>query len=1047
MGVLSITAAFASARSASDAGAELHKKLDAQELGQTLQRLRMGVLLEALADETKDKQLKVEALLFQADTAEPEPRDALLTQAAGEIKTQYEALGKTIESTPADKRKGDTFDESLIAYYKLRLRYAQVQALQRGKPYIDRLTFLLGGQPDREALRGLLSEATELLAKTQRDLKYEISSAREDTDATKMVYLVPELEDVQSRLDFNVGKLRYYTAMLLPETVKDDKGKVIPNPRRESMLGKSVRDLQQFADSPDSGVQSFAKLQQGRANRELGQFDEAQKQLTAAAEDQADAAVRVEALFEIVRNLTEQAAAVLRDKQRDERVVEGNQKFADAEKALEAFRRLAPQAGHPELGVDVKALVLGHYLYEQWADALRSAKLEKQANQYDRKSQQAFVTFLEKYKDPGIQAAVGRLFRDKFRGKNLDFQHLAPGIVLLLATMEMQDAAALLQGKNVDALPPETAAGAKEHLSKAEEMFLAVRDNKTPEAKKTLPDALWKLGVLYVMKNENFQAGQMFRQLVKDFPDHPQARDAALNAVKIANQLVAGQIDQGKSVSPRRRLELVESIRVLLKHWPEDKEAAEFHFELAWQCEKLAEAEEGEKRLDWINEAIANYQSVPKDSSFHNEASFYALELLYQLLQETPAGVERNEKAKQLQAAMTQFGAEMHALWQKTANPKTKAALGQYGSTSEFHSLVVAHDILDQKDDALAKIDALSERWPGTAVLREGSEFAIRSRLGRGDVQKALAQFETFRKKYGDEQAQGLMQAVVEKLQQAILALSIERGKEEQLKLFRDAYAAFAKQVYDASITGATGENKHYLTLLYADSLVQSQNPDNARKALDLYEGLRRGETTRREQRNAKITAEFAKLHKQALAAKARPKPLEDLQKKLAEVIQTYKLQDWTNSKVQEVGYLSEQLAKAKKTQEKQELREMVWRTLMGAFEAVEQHLLQQAPIDATVLMGLASCHETLKQYTRAIDEYGKLTQGLDPNKNARQYWEAQLGYCRSFHEAYKTNAEQMAGLLSRVRGLRAVAPQIWVGKLNLIEVEADKIVQKNKSR
>ncbi|MBN1941850.1 MAG: tetratricopeptide repeat protein [Phycisphaerae bacterium] len=1045
-GVVFAPAGVAPAESPSDAGADLYKRLDAKTLGETLQRLRMGALLEVLADETGDGQLKVEALLFQAQAADPEQQDERLAQAARAIKTEYETLGKNIEATPPDKRGGETFDEMLIAYFKLRLRYVQVQALQRGKPHIDRLTFLLGGESDRQALRTLVSPAMKRLAKTQRDLQFELTEARQNTDKTKMVYLVPELEDVQSQLDFTAGKLRYYAAMVLPETVKDEDGKPIPNPQRESLLTQAVRDLQRFADKPDYGVQSFAKLQQARANRVLGNFKEAAEQLASAAADQADPGVLVEALFEAVLNETRQASGILRDKERDDHTEAGNQGFARAEKALEEFRRRAPETGHPRLGVDVKALVLGHYLYEQWAEALRAVGKTKQADEYSQKSQQAFLAFLEKYKEPGVQAAVGRLFRDKFRGKDLDLKNLAPGIVLLLATMEMQDASDLLGGKNVDALDGQTRTRVEELLARAEEMLTLVRDNKSPEAQKALPDALWKLGVLYVQKNENFQAGEMFRQLVKDFPDHPRARDAALNAVKIANQLVAGQINQGKSVSPQRRLELVESIRVLLKRWPEDKEAAEFHFELAWQCEKLGESEEAKKRKDWLDEAITNYQSVPRDSSFYNEARFYALELLYQLLQDTPAGKERSEKAKQLQTAMTKFGEEMYTLRQKESNPGTKADLGRYGATSEFHSLIIAHDLLDQKDDALVKIEALSARWPGTPVLREGGEFAIRSRLARGDVQQALAQFEAFRKKYGDEQAQGLMQAVVEKLQQAILALSLERGKEEQLKLFRDAYAAFAKQVYDTSITGAMGEDKYSLTLLYADSLVQSGTTENARKALGLYESLQKTDAQRREEHNAKITAEFAELHKQAQAAKDRPDQLPALGTKLANVIKTHNLQSWENSKLQETEYLLKKLPKAK-TSEKKDLEEMAWRAIVGAFTALEEHLLQEAPIDATVLLGLAQCHETLKQYPPAVEEYGKLARGLDPNQNARAYWEAQLGYCRSFLEAHKNNPAQMAGLLARVRTLLTNAPPRWVGKLNLIKVEAEKRSRKNRKQ
>lgn len=1026
---------------AADAGAELYKRLDAKTLGETLRRLRMGVLLEALADETDDPQFKIEALLFQADAADTELRDKLLTRAAATIKTEYEALDKKLQALPPERRSGDEFDDDMIALYKLRLRYVQVQALQRGQGYIDRLTFLLGGEQDRRALQKLISQAAKLLQRTQLYLEEEIRAARSDTDKTKMVYLVPELEDVQAQLEFTAGKLRYYAALVLPKTITDKDGKKIPNPARITLLNKAVRDLQRFADEPEYGVQSFSKLQQGRANRMRGNFDEAREQLAWAAGDRADKSVLAEALFEIVRNETERAASLLRNTKQKDHVQAGNRAFARAEAALEEFRNRAPEA-HPQLGVDVKALVLGHYLYEQWAESLRVAGQEKQAESCDKNAQQVFVSFLEKYKDPGIQAAVGKLFRDKFRGKDLDLKNLAPGIVLLLATMELQDATALLEGRSIDALDPQAKARVEALLNKTEEMLLAVKDNKSPEAKKTLPDALWKLGVCYVLKNRNFQAGEMFRRLVKEFPDHPQARNAALNAVKIANQLVAGQIQQGKSVSPQRRRELVESIRVLLKHWPEDKEAAKYHYDLAWQCEKLAATEEGEKRRAWLDEAIANYQAVPSDSPYYNEARFYALELRYRLLQAMPAGEDRNKQARQLRGDMVKFGGDMYALWQKQTDPKVKAELGRFGSTSEFQAEVISHDILGQQEDALKKIDTLSARWPGTKVLREGSEFAIRSRLARGDVQQALAQFEAFQKKYGDEQAQGLMTVVVEKLRRAIQDLSLEPGKQEQLQRFREAYIAFAKKVYDAGIEGASATDRYYLTMLYADSLVQTGTVENARQALRLYEGLGATDAKRREEANAKVTAAFAPLHKQAQATGGHEEKLAVMQSRMMDMIYKYQLEGWTNSKVEQAKYLYDRMFKAG-GDEKKDLADMVARAQIAALEAIEKHLLEQTPIDATVLMGMANCHETLKQYSRAFEEYGKLTEGLDPNRNPRTYWEAQLGYCRSFFEAYKSDPEQIQGLLARIQSLRNTAPPRWIGKLNLIENQIEKAKRK----
>ncbi|MCK5557383.1 MAG: tetratricopeptide repeat protein, partial [Candidatus Hydrogenedentes bacterium] len=405
-----------------------------------------------------------------------------------------------------------------------------------------------------------------------------------------------------------------------------------------------------------------ARLLQGRCFREQEQFEKAAELLASSAASQSREDVLVEALFEIARNKIEQAASIIRDKENENRVQESNEVFTDADKAVDAFAARAGKV-HPQLGVDVKTLVLRHYLYEQWAAAMRVAGQGEQAEKYDKKAQQAFLEFLEKYKEPSIRAAVGKLFREKFRGRKINLQTMDPVIVLLLAMLEMNEADDLQGGRDWNSLSQPEKDRIRRNRDRARDMFESIRKSTSPTARSAVPDALWNLGVIYVKQLENFKAAEMFRELVNRFPKHKQAYTAALNAVKITSDLISDLVEKEKPISQQRRIQLVESLRVMLKNWARKPEAAKYHFDLAWQCEKLSQSDTEEKADEWITEAIENYEKVPRDSALYQWARFEALELRYQRLLKRPDGQEKLKETRDLRDAMIRYGGAVHDLW------------------------------------------------------------------------------------------------------------------------------------------------------------------------------------------------------------------------------------------------------------------------------------------------------------------------------------------------------------------------------------------------
>lgn len=1020
----------------------------ADRLGRTLKSLKMGTLLEYLAQETNDEGLLIDALLNQAAaTTDLAAKDKLLARAAELLKKRTEALEQAMTQAPPESEEAET---AMIDYYRARVRYIEVQVLQRAQPYIDRLAFLLAGEEDVKTLRELAGEGAKELASLQQALKDELLKRSGDPEA--LVYLVPELEDIQNRVRYNGAKVRYFAAVVEPKTEPDpdDPEKTRPNRRREILLEKALEDLKPFAENPDYGVQNAAYLFQGRCYRELGRFAEAMDVLAKAAGASADSPILVEVLFEIARTQTEQGAAQLRADQADEAKLT----LESAEKAIETFATQTP-ALHPQVGVDFKKLILSYYLYENWADALRATKQADRAAEIERKGQQAFVDFLNKYRDnAGIRMAAAKMFQRKLEGRDVDLTTMDPVIVGLLAELELNEARQVLAGRSPDQLSPEEYASVQEHFAKAKKLFEAIRASEAESAQLAVPDALWNLGVIYVYELDNFKAAERFRELVERFPKHVNARQAALNAVKIAEQLILLQMEDNKPVSRERQLQLVESIRLLLKHWPDDPQAAQYHAQLAGQCEQLAvTAEDLAAWREWINEAIRHYDMVPKDHPRYHEAQFYGLELRWQLLDQMPSETEEQKQARlstarELRKKLLEYGMTLHDLWTQAEDEERKANLGQWGSTAEFRAELIGYEILQMQADALAKIEKLPERWPETAILQESQEYLIRKLLAKGEVDKALAMFNEFRSKYGDAKAQDLMRVVVENLQRTIQMLLAEGRKTDELAQYRKAYLDFANQVYSAQIASAQGPEKYEITALLADALVQSGTEGNAQRALQLYEQMLKEDQARRSERLKAIRSDID----QRLAAVDRAGTRMDAVGKLLgqfrQALRSYDIDpaSWNSAALADLQYTTQELDNDESAMSRDERIAAVKQAARDAYGALQKELQQRLSIDARLLLGLARSRQAVGQYAEALALYRKLDAGLNPSAFPMMYWEVQLAIAQTTLAMHKDKPDQMKKLDILIEQLRDIDDNLggrrFLGRFNQIQAQARKVHQ-----
>jgi hypothetical protein len=1045
----------------------------ADRLGRTLKTLHMGTLLEYLARETDDEGLMVDALLNQAAaTTELAAKDKLLARAAELLKKRTQTLEQKLSEVAPDSEDAET---ALIDYYRARVRYIEVQVLQRAQPYIDRLAFLLAGEEDVKTLRELAGNGAKELAGLQKALEKQLEFNPSGNPEAMvylvraleeaMVYLVPELEDIQNRVRYNGAKVRYFAAAVEPKTEPEpedpetepktepepeDPEKTRPNRRREILLEKALEDLKPFVENPDYGVQDAAYLFQGRCYRELGRFPQAADVLAKAAGASAESPILVEVLFEIARTQAEQGAAQLRAGQADE----ARLTLEAAEKAIETFTTQTPSL-HPQVGVDFKKLILSYYLYENWADALRAAGQEAQAAEIDRKGQQAFVDFLNKYRDDtGIRMAAAKMFQRKLEGRNVDLTTMDPVIVGLLAELELNEARQVFGGRSPDQLSAEENAAVQEYFAKAKKLFEAIRASQAESAQLAVPDALWNLGVIYVYELDNFKAAERFRELVERFPEHVHARQAALNAVKIAEQLILLQMEENEPVSRQRRLQLVESIRLLLKHWPDDPQSAQYHAQLAGQCEQLAiTAEDLEAWRKWTREAIAHYDRVPKDHPRYREAQFYGLELRWKLLDQMPAETDEQKQARlsaarELRKKLLEYGMAAQENWAQADDEGRKADLGQWGSTAEFRAELIGYEILDMQADALAKIEKLAARWPDTAILQESQEYLIRKLLAKGGVDKALTLFNGFRGKYGDEKAQDLMRVVVENLQRTIQTLVAEGKKPDELAQYRKAYLDFANQVYQAQIGGARGTEKYDITALLADALVQSGTEGNAQRALRLYEQLLKEDQARRQKRIQAIRSDIAKRMAAIDRAGTRMDAVEKLLEQFRQALRSYEIDpaSWNSAALADLKYTTQELDNDESAMTRDERLAAVKQSAREAYRALQKELEQRLSIDARLLLGLARARQAVGQYGEALKLYRKLDAGLSPSAFPMMYWEVQLAIAQTTLAMHRDKPDQMKKLDILIEQLRDIDPNLggrrFLGRFNKIQAQARKVHQ-----
>ena len=996
---------------------------DAGELAETLHQLGMDLLLEELAQMSDDPTVQAVLLRSRLASATGEEKKVLHAKLSSALAANRERLWKQAEATKDTDE--DAYDDAILSFFDQSLQLAEMNVLSVGRPYYNKMIFLLDSAEDAKAMREAITTSAEQFFADEKKLRSILRRSR--MMSAKLIYLVPELSKRKIRYGYKGAFARYYLAMALKDVEGDEAQKT-----RLAYLKDAVTQLQAYVDTPAYGVQPFAWLMQGRCKRELGDFESAAAFLERAAGGDSIEAVLIEALFEGIRNQYEWGVALMKKGKREQ----ADQKFKAARKALDGFveQALAVVGEKGRLGLDVKKLILEYAILEQWANALRlqvakvpaekKAELEALVNEKNVAAQKAFMAFMTAHPDPGVQEAVLDLFGQKFSGADVDYTKMGPVIVLILAKREVAQASQLRKKAALDELDPATRKVIEDKWKKAGEMYEFIRVSKDPSAAALIPGALWGLGILRLEQGDNLEAMKMFRELVAKFPQDEQAEQAALLAVRIGNEVIRIKIEEGEGGLHTIRTGLVESLRLLLKQWGDKSEYQPYYFDLGWQCYQLSDVlADATKRAAMRKEALAAFQNVPPTSPLYNEAQYIALSARYADIMEAEDLKAKAvlKAARTLEKQLNQFGSQIYPQWKKATKPSEKKEMGEGGSTSEYRALVLGHDILGLADDSLRRLAKLPARWPDTPILRTSQEFLIRQRLAKGDVVTALEDFESFKKKYGEAEAQGLMQAIVDALRskiQELLARDNSAKKAQQLATFRKDYLAFAKKIYETQINKVDEDKKYEILLLYAEALSQSGVAANADLAIkDLFPSLDRIAKIRRDAEAKAIRGAIAPEIKLVESSRDRWEDVDKLNSRFVELLSKLGMEKWDSSSHADLRDAIV-LAKRARDIEPPDRKALEARiaevrgAFVRAYQVLQTSLEKSLHVDSTALLILARCHATRKDYREAGKLYRRLLAGMLPEVFGELYWTAQIEKVENDFQSSKDDPREMKMLI-----------------------------------
>jgi len=1005
-----------------------YQDLDPKELAEALRDRGMTELLSALSESLKSGVGKatVDALAISVQTKinlatqpnVPEARrNELLDEAA-----------KILEEI-VDRTKKALDCKAIMAHLRFRFELANVIGIVQAEPYAVKLLFLQGDPNDRAFVRQRAQKASKVLELLNEDIESTIQEWR--LDRKKLVTWVPELEEFQKQVRYKSAWVYFYSGMSLPNTEQHRDERLV-------RLQDAIRGVDEWAEGdPGTGVKHWSLLLRGMALRELGQFPSALSSLqAAAAAEKAEKVVRMRACFDAART----------------RIESGD--FQGAPAAIGEFltqvEAMYGQQGR--FAIDLYAAMLWDHLYDRQA-----ARDKQNAAALKEKAVRALLEVPAKHSDWAEQAHWARVVRGKY-GEDAE----GDPAVLYAGVMGPLGQWRELRSKGAP-VPKEL----KDKVLRKLDKMLDPNERTFPSARKfARPMALWRKAFIMNWERLNDKAGDLFLEIAKD-KDHPLARQAAEFSARSYLGVIRERVRTrpGEQVHPRLRKGLIAALEALLAGWAKtadgkwDPKVTEWHEEVGLQYDRLVWiTADLSERLKLMAKAVEAYEhfgqraqpkQVPEMRSRHR-----ALELRFAWLQDNDRLVrqqgqeallkawetEKAEKARQLEKDLTAYGEKAKALLDGAQGDFAKD-LTEWGSFAEFRSGQLLYEVLKREGSAIAKMEALPKRWPGSRVIIDANEFVIRKLIMDQKTPQAIEKLKEFQKTHQDkpERYEQLVAAIIQQLGKRIKELHsfLQRRPEdiqaaEELSRYRSDFHTFAKTLYDRD-KDLKLPDRFDVTKLYGNALLEKGAAERAGKketeaqkhfqaALKLFlecEGLDKG---KREVLARKIDENLAETLKAVRAIKTMKQAEQQMKAYLEAVKKKFGAVPEDIAGPTEVQASYAYVDDAKNDAEVAKRLPVFVDKLVRAHEQLAVILKQWLPIDPDVALGLARAYTYSGQYKKAVEYYDGILRGIDASKHPQLYWETELEYCRCAVVGFADEKGTMRALIRRIERLREKA-------------------------
>jgi len=934
-----------------------YSHMEAGKLSEQLSAMGMFELLEAYAVELGDAEVAEKALVrgkmarVSGGGITAGERERLIDEAIFTLRRLCE------RAKPAE-------DADLLEEFRLRLQLIEAQGIVKARPLAVRLMYLQAGQGDRVELAKLTSP----MVGQSEDLARSLDDALIDwrADLTKLVTILPELDSLAQQLRYKSAWVRFYYAMTLP--VGDEKTR---------LLDKVISDVHVFA-SGDEGTQVkyWAALLTGMATRELGQHQVADRLLQAVASSKASSAVRLQAMFEVSRNLTE---------------------WGRYEQALVAAGQLKgvaiPLPERKRLEIEVQSAVLESYAHEKWAEA----ENENRNGAHSVARQRALLAFLKTHEG---DAAITQAFLQMIAGRrdSSDDLHATSSLTLLAkATQQISD-------------------GGKEDPSGFAERRLRTVLARSDEVSVALhPEATWRLAVLMNDRRRNLEASRLFLQLAKSFPGHRLALRSAKNAVYSLNGVIEARRQAGLAIAANLREDFAAAIEVLLGKWSDREDLAKWHFDLGLQYETLA----GRSDYELMAKGVEAYGRLGEQMDEYLQARHRSLELQFMLL-EGPESYRPS--AEELVSMLDGYSVSVGIAAKKEKDPHIARTMRNWGAMAEFRAAVIVYDMLGQEVLGLDRLRRAAERWADTDILPSVWEFEINKLLARERTDEAIKRVDAFSERYPDR-GMSLMRLVVEQVRKRLEQMRLSSADQERLDAYRRAFDRFGEKLFaDAQAKGIAGEQMYLVLQIRAQSMLAV---GRAEEAIRLFQKAVAYDAQRRLQRQQEIDDEID------LKVRAARSIGGDLDFARTQADQYFAMidKDKLSAAAQGVGIrLADALAFSDKAREDEDLQErlkVASDALVEALEDLRRRRKRAIATDAVNYLHLARAYGDMGQYGEALKHYRSLAAGIDVSKNPDLYWSVQLDRCACLLKAFGDDKDQLKRLEVLIRQLAMTDPQM----------------------